>query len=102
MIIEKTTVRALLPRRITKDMRTDYTDELYIAFVGPETLTEEGEKHFDHILDNEVEIHQGYDAVVYCEDDKENDLLIELFHMLAGYSSVEKHDKYVKRERITR
>ena len=82
--------------QIDKDITTNYSDELYIAFCGSDTLTEKGIKHFAPILNNKVEFKHKYTAIINCENDKELNLLIELFHMLAGYSSTEKHNKFVK------
>lgn len=58
-------------------------------------LTVEGKKHFKSILDNKVIFRGKYDAFIHCENDSQDILLIELFNMLAGYSSVEKHSRYV-------
>lgn len=88
-------VRELLGTVCSKDVMTDYSDMLYTAFEGSESLTEEGKKHFKCILDNDVIFRGKYNVIIHCENDRQEILLTELFHTLAGFWSNETYEKYV-------
>lgn len=51
------TVLDLIQLEVDLDVMDDVTGDLYIAFVGPQLLTREGEKEFADVLTMEVTIN---------------------------------------------
>lgn len=61
------TVLDLIKQDIDIDVIDSVTEELYIAFVGPQRLTEEGEKEFVEVLDMEVTMYHEGLAEIHVE-----------------------------------
>lgn len=103
-LCETTTVREFIKKEVDIDIYDNVCEELGIAFCGPMTLTEEGEKHFAQILELKVEIYvdrEGYyNALLYIDDEHEVvwkrrlKLAKEFFEGMAGYISEEKYQKW--------
>lgn len=99
------TVRDLLKMEICVDVVDDVTEELYIAFDGPQALTPEGEKEFALALD--LEVRPGADSGLYvvCVDDDDERTwkrrlrsAIKLFNGMAGYCSVSDYKLWFREE----
>lgn len=84
MVVLKMTVEQLLKSTMTVDVVTNYSDDLYIAFVGSQKLTEKGKYVFESILQNRVTIENRF-ATINCLDESQNSLLQTLFNGSAGY-----------------
>ena len=92
-------VRDLLKLEICIDVVDDVTEELYIAFDGPQKLTREGEKEFATALDLDVTPSRDSGLwIVHVDDDDDRTwkrrlrAAMKLFHGMAGYCSVENYD----------
>ena len=98
-------VRDLLKMEIDVDVVDDVTEDLYIAFVGPQELTREGEKEFALVLDLEVEHDANSDLyIIHVDDDDERTWkrrlrsAVKLFNGMAGYCSVENYELWFKEQ----
>ena len=94
-----TTIKDFLKMDISIDVVDDMSDDLWIAFDGPITLTEEGERKFHSVLNLLVEFNINYDtAIVLLNHRKDCERLerkcIELFESLAGYCSADDWDRW--------
>ena len=94
-----TTIKDFLKMDISIDVVDDMSDDLWIAFDGPITLTEEGERKFHSVLNLLVEFNNNYDtAIVLLNHRKDCERLerkcIELFESLAGYCSADDWDRW--------
>lgn len=91
-------IRNLLKQEIDIDVYDDATEELGIAFCGPQELTEEGEREFADVLDYECSI--GDQCVIIHVDGEDWEHKLEraelLFESMAGYCSAEQFDKWFK------
>ena len=67
----KIKIEDLLKMEIDRDVTDDYSDELYISFVGPIELTEYGKKVFRGILSLECDVYDDI-IVVHCDADDED------------------------------
>lgn len=93
----ETTVQGLMNMELDMDVMTDYSDRLYIAYVGKYELTEEGKRTFKSILKNQVAIDYKYkEIMIRCSSDFEDKMLTKFFHMLAGYTSEKTYKRYIK------
>lgn len=99
------TVRDLLKMEICVDVVDDVTEDLYIAFDGPQALTPEGEKEFALALD--LEVRPGADSGLYviCVDDEDDRTwkrrlrnAAKLFEGMAGYCSVPEYKLWFKEQ----
>lgn len=61
-------IREFLDMEIDIDVTDDVTEELYVAFVGPQALTEEGKKFFEDIFDLEVTIPEDHSIATVLID----------------------------------
>lgn len=97
------TVRDLLPMNIDIDVCDDVCEELYIAFCGPQELTDEGMKEFTDVLDYPIEFNGGI-VIVYIDDDDDSVWEQRLaraklfFHGMAGYIDNELWHKWFKED----
>ena len=92
-------VAELLKRDISIDVYDDVCEELAIAFEGPQELTEAGKKHFENVLDYEVELDEKDGSATlmignskYWE--KKLERAKELFYGMAGYCSEKDYNKW--------
>lgn len=67
----KIKIEDLLKMEIDRDVTDDYSDELYISFVGPIELTEYGKKEFRGILGLECDVYDDI-IVAHCDADDED------------------------------
>lgn len=108
-----TTVKDLLSLEISIDVVDDVTDDLWIAFDGPITLTEAGKRRFASVLDLPVVvpgvseddgIHtiflNGETACILINDREDWERLElkckDLFESLAGYCSESNWNKWFR------
>ena len=98
-------VRDFIKQDISVDVVDDVCEELYIAFDGPVTLTDEGKDHFDFALSLDVEMHSPCQddilAIVHVDDEFFPDLwefrlekAKEFFYAAAGYCSIEDYERW--------
>lgn len=88
------TIRDFLKQDIDIDVDIGQTE---IAYCGPTELTEEGEKEFASILDDNIVVnlyekeyhHLDYASVVYPGTHEKVKLIEKLFWWIAGYCSEE-------------
>lgn len=99
------TVRDLLKMEICVDVVDDVTEELYIAFDGPQALTREGEKEFALALDLEAEPSRDPNLwIIHVDSDDERTWkrrlrsAIKLFNGMAGYCSESDYDLWFREE----
>jgi len=94
-------VKDLLEQEVCVDVVDDVTEELYIAFDGPQKLTKEGKKKFAEAL--EFEVSMGYEPSLWIihVDDPDDEvwerrlrIAKELFEGMAGYCSVEEYERW--------
>ena len=92
-------VRDLLKMETDVDVVDDATAMLYIAFVGPQKLTPEGEKQFAVALDLEVEPSRDPGLWIVKVDDEDEDVwaprlgnAIDLFEGMAGFCTVDEYE----------
>ena len=92
-------VKDLLPEECDIDVVDDYDESLWIAFCGPATLTEEGQRHFANALEVPVEVKLGCDepATIKVDGLKKavRQEVSDLFYALAGYCSVKDYEKWI-------
>lgn len=98
-------VKDLIEQEICIDVCDDVVEELYIAFDGPQPLTEEGAAHFEEVLAYTVVLHDnGYDTmgIVNVDDGTENGWkrrlrkAKEFFEAAAGYCADSDYHKWFK------
>lgn len=106
--IVRAKVRDLLPMHVDIDVCDDVCEELYIAFCGPVTLTDEGMDEFGEVLGYPIEILEnptiGPLCIVHIDDD--NDRVWErrlriakrFFYSAAGYCADEDYTRWFKQE----
>lgn len=98
-------VKDLLKMDIDIDVIDNYTEECYIAFCGPITLTPSAKRKFSRALNIECEVihDHGYfgDFVTLKCDTGDDEIAeknvqacIDLFYSLAGFCSSEDYDKW--------
>lgn len=96
------TVLDLIQLQIDLDVMDDVTGELYIAFVGPQLLTREGEKEFADVLTMEVTINNDETLAEIHVDGPEGVWQQRLsnakrfFYGAAGYVSEMLYDRWFK------
>ena len=91
-------VKEFLNQSIDIDVYDDTVEELGIAFVGPQSLTDIGQEHFEPVLNLEVDVFSNC-AVVHLSDvgwEAQLELLKELFEGAAGFIVVSEYEKYFK------
>lgn len=103
-MVENITVRELIARSVDIDVYDDTTEDLAVAFCGPQSLTAAGQEHFSRALDLSVVLHTdepGYPdhAVVILsaydgEWQKDLRAASDLFYGAAGYCSIDDYDKW--------
>ena len=95
------TVRDLLKMEICVDVVDDVTEDLYIAFDGPQALTPEGKKKFALALDLEAE--PSWDPnlwIIHADSDDDRTwkrrlrAARELFEGMAGYCTVNEYERW--------
>lgn len=98
-------VKDLIEQEISIDVCDDVVEELYIAFDGPQPLTEQGAAHFAEVLEYTVVLHDnGYDTmgIVNVDDGTENGWkrrlrkAKEFFEAAAGYCADSDYHKWFK------
>lgn len=92
------TIKDLLNSEIDVDVCDDYNESCYIAFVGPQALTDEGQKEFESVLNLKVSV---YDDIVILHTTEgreaaEVKLLRKLFKGCAGYIDIEEYNRLFK------
>ena len=99
-------VKDFIEQEISVDVVDDVCEELYIAFDGPQYLTEDGKEHFAYALDLDIELTGQYPddavAIVHVDDEFFHDELWkfnlgkakEFFWAAAGYCSEENYTKW--------
>lgn len=90
------TVADLLKMDITVDVCDDYDERLYVAFVGPMALTEEGLREFGDVLPLEVSFVGPWDsmALVSVGNAEMAYKAYQMFTGLAGLCSVHDWNKW--------
>ncbi len=99
------TIRDLIKEEIDIDVYDDVCEEIGIAFCGPCSLTEEGEKEFADIMDYPVEINPtsygGFPAAIVLIDDPDEAVWNErlekakrFFESAAGYCACSDYDRW--------
>lgn len=95
------TVRDLLKMKTCVDVVDDVTEELYIAFDGPQKLTPEGKKKFALALDLEAEPSQDPNLwIIHVDSDDERTwkrrlrAASALFEGMAGYCTVNEYERW--------
>lgn len=99
-------VKDLINLDIDIDVVDDVVEELYIAFVGPLTLTEEGKRKFEEVLEFPVDMNvdgpMGPVAIIGIDDDEDSvwearlEKAIEFFESAAGLCSSKEYDSWFK------
>ena len=97
-------VKDLINLDICIDVVDDVTEELYIAFDGPLTLTEEGRRKFEEVLEFPVDINahspMGPVAIIGIDDYEDSvwearlEKAIEFFESAAGLYSSKEYDSW--------
>lgn len=98
-------VEDLIKKEVDVDIFNDYIDATIPAFVGPQGLTEAGEKHYKEVLNLNVEVdynNQWAELKLDHLPEKEADRLFKLadefFSGAAGYMEESKYLKYFKED----
>ena len=97
-------IREFIAQEIDIDICDNVIDDYYCAFVGPQELTEEGEKKFSDVLDMEIEWKEGDDiAIVQLPEHgdewkKPRKEAKNFFAAVAGYCAYEDWNKWFKEE----
>lgn len=93
-------IKDLIKMNIDTDVYDDVCEELAIAFVGPLSLTEEGQKKFADVLDYDVDFDNEVTIVKIDSDDWEDKLekAKEFFHAAAGFCPEEDYKKWFNTE----
>ena len=90
-------IAEFLKQDIDIDVVDDVTEDLYIAYVGPMTLTAEGKSKFNDVLDCEIELSDDIGIVKVSHYDDwvhKLNLAKKLFHSAAGYCSISDYDNW--------
>ena len=96
----KLKIRDFLKMEVDCDVADDYDERTYIAFCGPLALTTYGKRHFRPILDNEVDYDpDNWVNGIHAENEKEAELICELFVGGAGFISSERWEKLFDEEK---
>ena len=86
-------LKEFIRQEIDIDIVDDLTEDCYIAFCGPCSLTEEGEKYFEEVMNLDILIYDDI-AVIHCESEKEVKLCRILFHGFAGFIPSNRWNKW--------
>ena len=93
------TIRDFIKQEIDIDVCDDVCEELYIAFCGSLTLTEEGEKEFADVLEYGVDM--GEDVAIINVDDGTDDgwekrlkRAKKFFYSAAGYCPCDDYERW--------
>lgn len=96
-------VKDLIAQDIDIDVYDDVCEELAVAFVGPQTLTEAGKKKFAEVLEYDVELCA--DCCVVSLDDPDETIWKRrlrraktFFEAMAGYCAVADYDAWYEEE----
>ena len=97
------TIEEFIKQDIDIDVYDTMTDDIGIAFVGPQELTDAGREHFAPVLAMEIEVKDapgwGLTAYVNIDGDgwkKKLRQAKELFDAAAGYCSAADYEKWFK------
>ena len=94
------TVREFLNMDIDIDVTDNVCEELFIAFVGPDHLTEKGEEYFKSVLDLSIDVDEENNiAIIDIDDDNWEEhlrYLNQLFYTFAGYVTETTYNEMVK------
>ena len=93
-------IREFIKQEVDIDVLDDICEELYIAFVGPLDLTDEGEMYFADVLGMEIEVRDDI-AVVHINKNHWRERLSkakEFFEAAAGYCANDDYEKWFKDE----
>lgn len=87
-------VREFIEMDIDVDVVDDLCEELYIAYVGPMRMTEEGAKKFTEVLECNIEVSE--DEAILCVNDDEKLLkrARKFFYAAAGYCPIDEYDAW--------
>lgn len=99
----KMTIEEFIKQDIDIDVYDTMTDDIGIAFVGPQELTDAGREHFAPVLAMEIEVKDapGWGLTAYVNidgDDWKKKLrqAKEFFYTAAGYGSAADYEKWFK------
>lgn len=89
-------IRDFIKMDIDIDVYDNVCDGIGIAYCGPMSLTEEGEKQFAEVMDYDIEIQDDVAIVDTDHDDWKHRLkkAKEFFYSIAGYCDADLYDKW--------
>lgn len=89
-------IRDFIKMDIDIDVYDNVCDGIGIAYCGPMSLTEEGEKQFAEVMDYGIEIQDDVAIVDTDHDDWKHRLkkAKEFFYSIAGYCDADLYDKW--------
>lgn len=89
-------IRDFIKMDIDIDVYDNVCDGIGIAYCGPMSLTEEGEKRFAEVMEYDIEINGDVAIVDTDHDDWKHRLkkAKDFFYSIAGYCDADSYDKW--------